>query len=218
LSKKKLVVVDTVVDSLPTEGFLNRLDQVNAGGHTIGAAHETVFEIVYVGRLHREKLVGDLIKMMAVIAKSSGVCREIILTLIGEGPEQSFLEELASQLEVQGAVKFIGVIPNHQLPDYLCKAKAFVSPLTGTSLREAALCGLPIVAYNMDWVEGLFKHEETALLVSPGDYEGLARQVVRLSADEKLCKQLSANVKDLAWRLWTPRGIRESLQQAFKGN
>jgi glycosyltransferase involved in cell wall biosynthesis len=86
------------------------------------------------------------------------------------------------------------------------------------SLREAALCGLPVVAYDMDWLHGFLKHEETAIMIPPGDHDEMGRQVLRLCSDAELRERLSRNVKELAWRLWSPLGLRESLRQMFEND
>jgi glycosyltransferase involved in cell wall biosynthesis len=214
LVRKKLTIVDTLVDQLPSSGFFERL-QVLSKTCARSLSKNGGFVLAYVGRLSREKMVEDLVRMMADLKGQNDTKVPIALYLIGDGPERSRLKKLAKKLDVEMMVKFVGSVRNEELPDYLLKAQAYVSPLTGTSLREAALCGLPIIAYDMDWIHGLLKHEETALLIPPGDYGEMARQVIRLASDDKLYNRLSQNVKQLAWRFWSPLGLRRALQQAF---
>jgi len=216
LLRRKLIVVDTIVDELPSNGFFRNL-RAGRGRDSRRIGKSGSFVLVYVGRLHKEKLVEDLVRMMAKTKESCDYGIQIRLNLIGEGPEKTRLERLARELGVGTMIRFVGSIPNEDLPKHLLDADVFVSTLTGTALREAALCGLPIVAYNFDWIQGLLKHEKTALLVRSGNYQGMASQVLRLVCDEKLRSRLSRNVRVLAERLWSPEGLRESLSQAFGG-
>lgn len=205
--REKLLIVDKFAEDLPSKGFFE-----NLRGHNLLRKGST---LVYVGRLHREKLVEDLVRMMAVIKRLGDPKNAMTLVIIGDGPERPNLEQLARNLSVEDCIRFVGRVRNEDLPNYLLSGFAFVSPLTGLSLIEAALCGLPIVAYEMDWVRGGLKHEETALLVPPGNFEEMARQVLRLVNDEGLRNRLSQNVRNLAWRNWSPEGLRESLHHAF---
>lgn len=213
-ARGKLVVTDALVDSLPTPEFFERLESLRQDGREPQGDGRSC-HLMYVGRLHREKLVGDLIDALALLAREGQVDRPARLTLVGDGPERAALEAQAEKLGLGAVVRFAGAVPNAALPDALFSADIFVSPLTGTALREAALCGLPIVAYDMDWVSGLLRHEETALLVAPGDIGGLAREVLRLVQDEALRERLSRNMRQLAWRLWSPSAVEESLRQVF---
>jgi glycosyltransferase involved in cell wall biosynthesis len=217
LAQKKLVITKTLVDALPTIGFFKNLRTVNKNSSPF---QEGDFTLIYIGRLHREKLVDDLIKMMTLIKirLNRTPLYRVKLNLVGDGPEKPHLKLLANELGVEEMIEFVGSVPNEDLPEYLLRAKIFISTLTGTSLREAALCGLPIIAYNADWIRGILKHEETALLVPLGDFEKMAHEVIRLISDEKLRNRLSHNIKELAWRLWSPQSIYESLCQVFKND
>jgi glycosyltransferase involved in cell wall biosynthesis len=128
------------------------------------------------------------------------------------------LERLAKELGVESNINFVGSVNNKDLPTYLLKSDIYVSTFTGTSLREASLCGLPAVVYNVDWVPAVFTDEETALLVPARDYAEMARQVLRLAKDDKLYKEMSSEVESLAFRLWSPEGLQSSLEKAFEEN
>jgi glycosyltransferase involved in cell wall biosynthesis len=137
------------------------------------------------------------------------------LTLVGDGSERNALEEMTKELNLTEDVKFLGWKTNRELPAYLACADAFVSPSTGGSLREAALCGLPVVAYNSDWIQGLLKDEETFLAVTPGDCTEMADKVVQLVDNEALRRRISDNLKSLAWSIWSNVNIEKSLREIY---
>lgn len=213
-ARKKAVVVDQIVDDMPSTEFFESLAKIR---QRPSGARGRRTNLVYVGRLDREKLVEDLIRMMASIKALSGARLSVKLNIIGDGPERVRLEDLSERLGVRKVVRFVGTVPSSELPEHLLKSDIFVSPFTGTSLREASLCGLAIVAYEMEWVHGVFNHEETALLVRPRDFDGMAKQVIRLVNDRELRRKLSRNVRKMAWTFWSPQTLEASLRRTFGG-
>ncbi|KAF0119212.1 MAG: group 1 glycosyl transferase [Rhodospirillaceae bacterium] len=207
LAKDKLLVVDTLPSAMPTEAFFQWATTFPA--HSGKPA--PVFRLIYVGRLHVEKLVEDLIQVMALLPRHTAP--RFVLKLIGDGPDRHRLEAMAKDLGVQDIVEFAGYYPNERVAEELMAADCFLSPLTGTSLREAALLGVPIIVYERDWVVGLLTHGENALMVTSRDIDAMARGVMRLAEDEALRRRLSENIRTLAQQLWTFDKLNTSLAQ-----
>lgn len=207
-AKGKLIILKTVVDALPTPGFLASLERVDGQVHKA-----TQFQLVYVGRLHAEKLVDDLLRVLHALRQKGYREDRIKLHIVGDGPHRTTLEATTRDLGLGGSVIYHGSLNNADLPPFLASMDAFVSTLTGTSLREAALCRLPIVAYDRDWVHGLLVDGVTALLVRPGDIEGFADAVIRLSVDRELRQTLARNIHQLALRLWSVSALKGSLEE-----
>lgn len=211
---RKLVVVDTVVEALPPPAFFERMAALGAAPGPARAREN--FETICVGRLHPEKLMDGLVRMVrAVKDRRDGGAPPVTLTLVGDGPQRAELERMARDLGVADLVRFTGQVRNEELPDYLARASAYVSSYTGMSFREAALFGLPIVSYEVDWLSGFLLHEDTVLLAPVGDHEELARQVARLADDGELYARLARNLKDYAWKMWSPLKLRDSMGEAF---
>lgn len=206
-AKDKLLVVKSFGEALPSPAFLEMRHEYRWKARSSGAE---AFRLIYVGRLHAEKLVDDLVKCMVGV-KALRPNLQVKLRLIGDGAEMKCLQEMSRDLGVASDIEFAGSLPNDAIAAELSAADVFLSPLTGNSLREAALIGLPIVAYERDWVVGMLKQEETALLVASRDVDGLAQSVVRLAEDVELRRTLSRNVLALADDLWTPDGLKASL-------
>jgi glycosyltransferase involved in cell wall biosynthesis len=75
------------------------------------------------------------------------------LAIVGNGPDRSSLEELAARFGVADRVRFVGNIPQTELPRYYSAADILVlaSSREGWAnvLLEAMACGTPVVATNI---------------------------------------------------------------------
>ncbi len=81
--------------------------------------------------------------------------------IAGNGALRTQLEQLASTLGIAEQLKFVGAIPNHELPDYLTLSDVYVSTSLSdgglaASTAEAMACALPVVITdfgdNRQWV------------------------------------------------------------------
>lgn len=205
--KEKLLVVPTMPDALPSPEFLSHARAV-----TPQPNENRPFRLTYVGRLHHEKLVEDTIEMAALLKKRGLTAKDIQIEMIGDGPQRETLANLAQNLGVTDMITFSGAVPNEDLPQRLARCHAFLSPLTGSALREAGLCGLPVIAYDRDWLKGLLIHNETALLTPSRDIQGLADQTQRLMSDPTLNHRLSTNLRRFAWQHWGTDALPQSLR------
>jgi len=208
--RKKLVVTETLPEAIPTQAFFDELER--AKQEMDSAIPGERFNLIYVGRLHPEKSVEDVVRMMAVLRERKIEAR---LTVIGDGSDKVRLLELTNDLGLEDRIEFLGWKSNAELPHYLVRANAFVSPSAGGALREVALCGLPVITYEMDWIVGLLKNRETFLAVRPHDIVGMADAVEALMADRNLSDNLSLNIRSLALDIWSDRNIATELGKIY---
>jgi glycosyltransferase involved in cell wall biosynthesis len=81
------------------------------------------FVILFVGRLSPEKNLAFVLRVFHAI---SARYPQAELWLIGQGPVGDDLKRQAAQLGIDTRVKFLGYIPNAELPAYYAKANVFV--------------------------------------------------------------------------------------------
>ena len=102
-------------------------------------------QLLAVGRLSREKGFDLLIEALARVRQRF---RDVRLTILGGGPEETALQSQCSALGLDGNVALGGQV--NDVADYLARAEVFVlsSRREGmpNALLEAAAAGLPIVA------------------------------------------------------------------------
>jgi colanic acid/amylovoran biosynthesis glycosyltransferase len=137
--------------------------------------------IVCVARLEAVKGHAVLIDAFAHLVASG---REIELILVGEGRLRRAIGRRVQQLGLHSRVLCTGVIDNADLPALLQSAEIFVlaSHAEGlpVALMEAMAVGIPCVATTVNGVPELIVHEQTGLLVPPGDIGALVGALTTL--------------------------------------
>lgn len=139
-------------------------------GHRPGIATK----ILYVGRLHRQKAIEDLLRAVGGLLQKP-IGRELELTLVGDGPERETLEALSDELGLGPRAHFEGQVED--VGPYLRDADLLVLPSRAeglsNTLLEAMSTGLPVVASDITANRTLIEHEVNGMLYAAGDHENL---------------------------------------------
>lgn len=116
------------------------------------------FKILFVGRLNKIKNLDKLIEAFSKISKST---KNVILILIGDGPEKNNLFKKCLNLCLDKKVIFKGWLPKEKLLKYYQNSHLFVLPSSNegmsNALLEALACGLPIICANTGGAKSLVK-------------------------------------------------------------
>src|SRR5690606_32831442 len=89
-------------------------------------------------------------------ALAEPILKDVHLNIIGDGPERSTLEGLASELGVQAQIIWHGGITNEgEIARIANKCRLFVYPgAVGLSLLHAMAYGLPSIIHDDRWRQG----------------------------------------------------------------
>jgi len=149
------------------------------------------FNIVYVGRLSREKGVLTLVEAFAEVVKAIPEARLII---VGDGPLRSYIEKLIRELSLENKILITGFIPNSQIPRILKKASVFVLPSYGEGLSNALLqamaAGLPCIVSDTEENREVIHHGVNGLLFPVGDSRALAEILIQVLKDKYFASKL----------------------------
>ncbi|MGH9426331.1 MAG: glycosyltransferase family 4 protein, partial [Terriglobia bacterium] len=100
----------------------------------------------------------------------------------GKGDDVPRLQSLARELGVANSVKFLGYVPDKELPALYSEADLFVMPSWkegfGIVFLEALACGVPVVAGNRDGSVDAVLDGQIGLLVDPEDSAQLVQGIL----------------------------------------
>jgi teichuronic acid biosynthesis glycosyltransferase TuaC len=103
---------------------------------------------------------------------------DVTLLIAGSGVELGRLEALAKRLAVSDRVRFLGVLPQTELPDYYGAADALVlaSSREGWAnvLLESMACGTPVVASKVWGTPEVVAAPEAGVLINERSAQGVA--------------------------------------------
>jgi glycosyltransferase involved in cell wall biosynthesis len=147
---------------------------------------ERDFVVGFVGSLKPWHGVEVLLEAFRRLARRVPRAR---LLLVGDGPEREKIEHQVSEAGMAGRVVLTGSVEQEKVLGYLeamdvCTApyptaeNFYFSPL---KVFEYLAMGRPVVASRVGQIIELIGHEETGLLVEPGDPGALAESLLRIA-------------------------------------
>ena len=117
--------------------------EINDIKDTLGKKMGDVF-LITTSRLVRKNAADDVVRALPLLPQN------VFFIILGIGPDEAMLKQLAGKLNVTTRVKFVGQIGHDTLPKYLKASDIFIRPSRsegmGNSFVEAMAAGLPVIA------------------------------------------------------------------------
>jgi glycosyltransferase involved in cell wall biosynthesis len=151
--------------------------------------------ILFVGRLHAEKGVFDLLDAYGRIVRDRP---DVKLVFIGEGPHRIALERQIAERKYT-RVSLVGTVKNRDLPPYMRAATLFVSPAVTTKRWEeyvgmtniqAMACGTPVISTRSGAIPEYVPDREAGILVPERSPAQLADAMMLLLSQEALRQRM----------------------------
>lgn len=154
------------------------------------------FCFVYIGRMIDIKFPDDVLRAFSLINNMNS---DSALIMAGDGDMMPELQNLALELGISDNVHFLGNLSQSRLASLLAGCFAVLSPLTGRSLIESSLAGLPIVAYDRDWQLDFVERTGAGIIVPFRDWKKMAEVSIHLinNLDEAKKYGIAARVAGL---------------------
>jgi teichuronic acid biosynthesis glycosyltransferase TuaC len=137
---------------------------------------------------------------------------DIELTIIGTGPEQAALKNLASRLQVTQRVRFAGQIPQTELKWWYSAADIL---LLGSSregwanvLLESMACGTPVVASNIWGTPEVVSTPDAGLLMQARTAAAMAASINELFAAYPAREKVRQHAEGFSWTQTTEDQLR----------
>ena len=122
------------------------------------------------------------------------------LLLVGDGPHRAALETQVRELGLSDRVRFAGMVPREQVPDYYRAGDLFVSASSsetqGLTYLEALSCGLPALCLRDECLAGVIVDGVNGWQFRDGAEFRTALH--RFLCDEELRQELSQNAAETA--------------------
>jgi glycosyltransferase involved in cell wall biosynthesis len=178
---------------LPAPGSLEPLDLA-----TLHGVPPEARVLGCVGRLSPEKAVGDAIAALPRLPD------DVVLCIVGEGPEEGALRAETHRRNLERRVVFAGY--SREVGRYMASFVGLVLPSRREALpvvlREAAAIGLPVVAADVGGVREIVVPRETGLLYPTGDVDGLVRAIRSLLDDPSRAATMGCAARERVARLF----------------
>jgi glycosyltransferase involved in cell wall biosynthesis len=202
-----------------TEGFdEERFEIVHYGISAQDGVHPyagTEPTLLCVGRLIPIK--GHVVLLRA-LAQARPRVPGLRLEVAGRGPLEPALKELARELGVEQAVRFLGFVSPVQKA--VEEAAIVVVPSLGEGFGMVALEAMerarPVIASAVGGLPEIVEHGRTGLVVEPGDAIALADAIVELAGDLGRSAEMGQAGRERALAEFTPERSVERIEALYR--
>lgn len=168
--------------------------------------------LIFVGRLAPIKGLDYLIRSLPLLPQK--VLKGVKLVIVGDGGERTRLEKLASELDLDSKIEFVGF--QKDIYHYLSQSDVFILPSLSEGLPvavlEAMAIALPCIVTDID----LSFPENTILTVPSRDEKSLADAITRLSRDSQLRGELGRNAREYVTKNHSWENAAEHYMRVFR--
>lgn len=167
---------------------------------------EDKFVLLSLGRLVKRKGFNDAIEALTYLRDKD----DIVLLIVGDGPEKGYLEKLVERHSLGDMVRFLGFQPTTYLPAAYNVADLFVAPfkvigkdMEGTPLvvQEALSCGIPVISTNTAGLPELIENCESGFTVNMNAPKKIAEKIRLLYDNRKLHDKMTVESRERAKKL-----------------
>lgn len=169
--------------------------------------------VLVVQRLQPEKNTD-----VALRAFADGAPDDWTLEIVGHGPEEGSLRQLAQDLAVEDRVSFLGF--RSDIPTLMRTSAVLIAPCEveglGLSVLEAMAYELPVVASDAGAHRETVGRIQSAQLFAAGDSTAAADMVRRLCLDPGLRRKYGEQLRAVQQATFTPEMQAEATERAYR--
>jgi rhamnosyl/mannosyltransferase len=194
---------------------VSRFELDESGRRKADELRDGLPSVLCVGRLVTYKGVEFLIRALESIKAR--------LRIIGTGPLEGSLKNLAQERGIANRVEFLGHVSDQDLVAYYHACDVFVLPsitnaeMFGVVQLEAMSCRKPVISTNLptgvSWVN---QHGKTGYVVSPGNAEELAQCIQHLINNPQLREEMGEAGRMRVEQHFTSAKMAQAMLQVYQ--
>jgi glycosyltransferase involved in cell wall biosynthesis len=166
-----------------------------------------------VGRLVEVKFPLDVIAAFDLAASHLPEHR---LVIIGDGAIRDDVEQRKECSEYKERIVLLGRCPSNIVYNWTAHAKAAICPYSGSTLVEAMLCGIPIIAYDVAWHPEIVIDNYTGFLVPFRNTAALAEKMIDVAHNHEEARIVAMRGRELARVAFDKDKIREKESMFYR--
>jgi glycosyltransferase involved in cell wall biosynthesis len=179
---------------------LSMLDIKKKERDEIGALPENGKIISLWSRLSPEKCVLEAIQGFEKLLQLSN--EDLHFIVIGEGPEKSRIMSYLEKSACKDRVHLLDQRDREFIAQVALHSSLSVVPYGGSSLVEAVMLGIPVVAFDIEWHNELIRDGETGYLADFPDTTHLAEKMFEILFNHEEAQKRAVAAKQLAIRMF----------------
>lgn len=191
VDKNKIKIIYNSID------FIDEGAVVNSEVEKIKSSFGGAKIIATACRLTLWKGVDGIIKVMPKLKEKFG---QIVLLVLGDGPELENLKNLAKKLDVENNVKFLGRVKHGEVANYFTAADLFILNTNyeamSHTLLEVMRVKTPIIATTSGGNLEVIENNKDGLLISYNNEKELYLAVVKILDSKNLADELVKNATE----------------------
>jgi colanic acid/amylovoran biosynthesis glycosyltransferase len=148
------------------------------------------WRLLQAGRLIEKKGLRTTLRAFAQFRKEFPAAKLIIA---GEGPQLEELQSLARELQIDGAVDFVGFVSQEKMRGFFYSSQIFLHPSetasdgnqegVPNSMLEAMASGLPVFATRHGGIPEAVESDVSGILVNERDHRALGHELIDCAKD-----------------------------------
>lgn len=187
--------------------FPHRVADIHAGLNGVDEVFYRIDRTVSDDTILRVLAVGNLIHLKGFDVLVEAVARaqhpeQIRVCIVGDGSEQEALRALAASRGVSSCFRFAGRLPVSEMPERFADADVFVlssrSEGRPNVVAEALAAGLPVIATDLEGVQGMVIDGETGWLAAVGDVDQVAAALNHAATDRAELRRRGERARAIA--------------------
>jgi glycosyltransferase involved in cell wall biosynthesis len=151
--------------------------------------------LLFVGRLVAIKYPMDVIE---AFDRAAAELPEHRLVIIGDGSLRAVVERRIESSPYKDRILFLGACSTDVVFIWTVHAQIAVCPFSGSTLAEAMLCGIPVVAYDIEGHGEIVIDQYTGYIVPFRNIEELSHTIVATARDRVHSREVALRGLDMA--------------------